>query len=372
MYQCIKRKLGTVTCKISYFCDEFDESKNYAGAIIYSIDGEYEWKNKEGGKANGFKGRSFYLIIQCTNDWPESYLKEAGKGRVHDYLLKNVLGIDYNQKRIACGGFAYVNGELKFSSIWLNRINQTGAESDGDKMLSEPEKDLISIFLSRIVQLNSSKQTPNRCSMPINQDTDQLPVDETRSHDPCATSTSVSHGHPKSSRTDSENDVIRIVCISDTHNGHSKQEFDDKIRKLQGDILIHAGDFGERGTVKERKDFRRWLESLTNFQYKIYIAGNMDAIGLDVKYEGAQRQKHPELVSRDSTVMYLENESCEVLGIKIYGCPYTPEFYGGFQYARRSEEAMALWKNIPKDCNLLISHGPPANILDQNSKGIAL
>ncbi|CAF4199068.1 unnamed protein product [Adineta steineri] len=371
MYQCIKRKLGTVTCKISHFSDdfdEFDEEKNYAGAIISSIDGKYEWKNEAvGGKANGFKGRSFYLIIQCTDDWPESCLKAAGEGRVHDYLLKNVLGINYDQDRIACGGFAYFQGKLKFSSVWLNANDQIGAETDENEMLSEPEKDLVKPGLR-----SSSQQTPNRCSMPINQDTDQLPVDETRSHDQCATSTSVTHGDRRSRRTDSENDVIRIVCISDTHNGHSKQEFDDKIRKIHGDILIHAGDFGERGTVKERKDFRRWLESLKNFQYKIYIAGNMDAIGLDDKYEGAQRQKHPELISKDPTVTYLENESCEVLGIKIYGCPYTPEFYGGFQYARGSEEAMALWENIPKDCNLLISHGPPANILDQNSKGIAL
>ncbi|CAF4210606.1 unnamed protein product [Adineta steineri] len=225
---------------------------------------------------------------------------------------------------------------------------------------------------SRAGLRSSSEQTLNRCSMPIDQGTDRLTVDETRSHDQCATSTSVTHGHRSSRGTESENDVIRIICISDTHNGHSKQEFNDKIRKIQGDILIHAGDFGERGTGEERKDFRRWLESLTNFQYKIYIAGNMDAIGLDDRYEGAQRQKDPELVSNDPTVIYLENKSCEVLGIKIYGCPYTPKFYGGFQYTRRSQKARDLWKNIPKDCNLLISHGPPANILDQNSKGIAL
>ena len=83
------------------------------------------------------------MIIQCTDYWPSDVLKEAGQGRVHDYLLKNVLGIDYNQGRIACGGFSYHKGELKFSSVWLNSNNQIGAESDGDKMLSILERSLV-------------------------------------------------------------------------------------------------------------------------------------------------------------------------------------------------------------------------------------
>lgn len=97
----------------------------------------------EGGKASGYKGRSFYIIIQCTDGWPEEHLKAAGQGRVHDYLLRNVLGINFDQDRIACGGFAYVNGQLKFSSIWLNSRDQSGVKSDGNKMLSDAEKTLV-------------------------------------------------------------------------------------------------------------------------------------------------------------------------------------------------------------------------------------
>ncbi|CAF3471433.1 unnamed protein product [Rotaria socialis] len=143
LYRRIKSEFGSVSCKTSYFCDKFNASSNYAGAIIYSIDGKFKWENQEGGKANGFKGRSFYIIIQCTDDWPVEHLKAAGQGRVHDYLLKNVMGIEYDQDRIACGGFAYVNGELRFSSVWLNGRSQTGAESDGNKMLSDLEKVLV-------------------------------------------------------------------------------------------------------------------------------------------------------------------------------------------------------------------------------------
>ena len=66
-YKNIKSKLGKITCKISYFSDNFDPNKNYAGMIIYAVDGQFQWLN-DAGKAKGWKGRSFYIAIQCTDD----------------------------------------------------------------------------------------------------------------------------------------------------------------------------------------------------------------------------------------------------------------------------------------------------------------
>lgn len=97
----------------------------------------------KGGKANGYNGRSFYIIIQCTDQWSVEYRMESGQDHVHDYLLKNVMGLDYDQSRITCGGFSYVNGELKFTSAWLNTKDQKDVKSDGNKMLSEAEKILV-------------------------------------------------------------------------------------------------------------------------------------------------------------------------------------------------------------------------------------
>lgn len=97
----------------------------------------------EGGKDIGRRRKSFYIIIQCTDEWPKEYYKEVGQGTVHDYLLKNVLGMDSDQKRIACGGFAYLLGQLKFSSMWLNGTDQADAPTDGSRYLSEPEKALV-------------------------------------------------------------------------------------------------------------------------------------------------------------------------------------------------------------------------------------
>ncbi|CAF4553118.1 unnamed protein product, partial [Rotaria socialis] len=131
IYRRMKREHVTVTCEISIFSDQFNPSRRYAGVIIYAIDGKFEWENRDGGKDCGRRRRSFYIIIQSTDNWLEDYYKPAGQGAVHDYLLTNVLGIESAQKRIACGGFAYLHQELQFSSISLNGRDQTGAESDG-------------------------------------------------------------------------------------------------------------------------------------------------------------------------------------------------------------------------------------------------
>jgi Icc-related predicted phosphoesterase len=167
-------------------------------------------------------------------------------------------------------------------------------------------------------------------------------------------------------------DLIKIVCISDTHNGHEVPKFAQKIRQMQGDILIHAGDFGENGSDDEVESAFKWLCSLDNFKFKIFISGNMDGIGLQKHKFGNAEQKRQKLFSNNKNVIYLENDDCKVLGIKIYGCPYTPKFVGGFQYHRQSEEAKRLWAKIPKDCDILVSHGPPVDILDKSSRGMIL
>lgn len=142
LYRSVKSQLGRPSCKVSFFSDNFDSSKNYAGMIVYAVNGSFNWMNT-GGRASGYKGRSFYIIVQCTNNWPSDVLRDVGQGRVHHYLIKNTLGFDYDQDLVCCGGFSYVNGSLKFSSVWLNGRNQVGCSSDGSKYLSGPEQTLV-------------------------------------------------------------------------------------------------------------------------------------------------------------------------------------------------------------------------------------
>ena len=62
---------------------------------------------------------------------------------------------------------------------------------------------------------------------------------------------------------------MKIVCISDTNGCHHG------IENLEGDILIHCGDFTNSGTEKQVFEFMKWLGGL-KFTHKIVIAGHKE------------------------------------------------------------------------------------------------
>lgn len=68
--------------------------------------------------------------------------------------------------------------------------------------------------------------------------------------------------------------------------------------------------------------------------------------------------------------IYLEHEGVEVEGVRVFGSPYS-QFYsklGSFQYKADQDER--IWGSIPADTQLLITHSPPAGILDLSRHGI--
>jgi 3',5'-cyclic AMP phosphodiesterase CpdA len=58
----------------------------------------------------------------------------------------------------------------------------------------------------------------------------------------------------------------RIVCVSDTHNQTPSLP--------KGDVLIHAGDLTNQGSLSELKKTVAWLEK-ADFEVKIVIAGTL-------------------------------------------------------------------------------------------------
>lgn len=70
----------------------------------------------------------------------------------------------------------------------------------------------------------------------------------------------------------SNKDVIRLVVISDTHGEH------EMLTSIlpQGDILIHCGDFVNKGNVQDAERFVHWLSTLNQYGEKIVIDGNHD------------------------------------------------------------------------------------------------
>ncbi len=150
---------------------------------------------------------------------------------------------------------------------------------------------------------------------------------------------------------------MRIVFISDTHNQHRK------IALPEGDIIIHAGDVSGGGTQKEIVDFLQWFSSLP-YKHKVFIAGNHDFF---------IQQNPKEFRSMlPSNVVYLEDESIEIEGVKIYGSPWTPEFMNWAFMKSPGAEMKQQWDLIPDGVDILLTHGPAFGILDKIFSGLSV
>ena len=148
--------------------------------------------------------------------------------------------------------------------------------------------------------------------------------------------------------------MLRIVCLSDTHN------FNEEITVPDGDVLIHAGDATMRGTIDEIVFFNQWFKKQPH-RHKIFVAGNHDWL-----FETNNRLARELL---DDLICYLQDSHIEIEGLKIYGSPWQPRFYDWAFNLRRGEEIAEKWKMIPADTDILVTHGPPHEILDLTPNG---
>ncbi|KAK4182123.1 putative rhamnogalacturonate lyase C [Podospora australis] len=131
---------------------------------------------------------------------------------------------------------------------------------------------------------------------------------------------------------------VSVVCVCDTHNSQPSLP--------NGDILIHAGNLTQGGTLQELQGAISWLCAEPH-PIKIVIAGNHDVL-LDPDYGG-------HLTCPNG------RQLC------IYGSPRTPR-YGNwaFQYTRNDD----IWTGtIPKGVDILVTHGPPRSHLDLGRLG---
>lgn len=153
-------------------------------------------------------------------------------------------------------------------------------------------------------------------------------------------------------------DAITVVCTSDTHNSQPEVP--------AGDLLIHAGDLTQSGTIQELQTCLNWLNTLPHL-HKIAIAGNHD-IGLD-----AAKSKVDEGRALNwGSVIYLQESSVSLhfhsnRVLNLYGSPWTPKHGNwAFQYPR----GMDVWtRTIPLDVDILVTHGPPRFHLDVDDLG---
>lgn len=156
------------------------------------------------------------------------------------------------------------------------------------------------------------------------------------------------------------NKNMKITFISDTHTKHNQ------VNSFLpgGDVIIHAGDVSSMGYKHELQQFLKWFNGLDNYTHKIFIAGNHDW-GFQDSPEMCK-----ELLEFYDKVTYLQDD-LEVIGedystsVKVWGSPWQPEFHNwAFNLPRMGEEMKGKWDMIPKDTDILVTHGPAWSHLD--------
>lgn len=148
---------------------------------------------------------------------------------------------------------------------------------------------------------------------------------------------------------------LRIVAISDTHGQHQS------LTLPKGDLLIHAGDISGLGRASEIKSFLDWFAA-QDFTYKVFIAGNHDFF-----FETSAKEAVDKIIPPG--VDYLCDSSVEIENLQIWGSPITPWFHDWAFNRSRGKDISKHWDRIPKDIDVLITHGPPLGILDETMRG---
>lgn len=113
------------------------------------------------------------------------------------------------------------------------------------------------------------------------------------------------------------------------------------------------------GSREEIIRLNHWLGTLPH-KYKIIIAGNHDWLF----------QKKPELArSLITNAIYLEDSKAEAMGLEIYGSPWQPEYMSMAFNLPRGRALAQKWAMIPTGIDILITHGPPYQVLDEVPNG---
>lgn len=142
--------------------------------------------------------------------------------------------------------------------------------------------------------------------------------------------------------------AISVVCISDTHNTQPEVP--------HGDLLIHAGDLSQSGSLEEVQTTVDWLKTLSH-PHKVIIAGNHDML-----FE-SDDQAQLDL----GNITYLQDNSTGIRfrngrALNIYGSPWTPT-PGTWAFQHRREQDV--WTgSVPENTDILVTHRPPRFHLD--------
>lgn len=167
--------------------------------------------------------------------------------------------------------------------------------------------------------------------------------------------------------------MVRIVCMSDTHD-----EFPALVGPdwgvPPGDVAVHAGDVSVRGTAPEIEQFIQAFWGLPH-RTKVFVAGNHDRLfernpeyaeTLVLKAGGTYVK--PGRIAGDLTgLVYLQDSGCYVDGLLVWGSPWSPRFFDWSFQTDEGPKTRAIWRGIPADVDVLVTHTPPRGVMDLSS-----
>ncbi|MCF6191375.1 MAG: metallophosphoesterase family protein [Cocleimonas sp.] len=107
---------------------------------------------------------------------------------------------------------------------------------------------------------------------------------------------------------------MKFTFISDTHSLHNKLVLE------AGDVLIHCGDFTNKGSLEDAEDFADFMAK-QDFSHKVVIAGNHDFCFEDDRVDEAEQ------LFKERDIIYLNDSGTEIEGLKIWGSPIQPQFF---------------------------------------------
>jgi Icc-related predicted phosphoesterase len=144
---------------------------------------------------------------------------------------------------------------------------------------------------------------------------------------------------------------MRIVAVADTHGRHH-----DLDPLPAGDVLVHAGDLTLGGSLMQLEAVAEWLRAQPH-RHKLVIAGNHDWCFF-------RDRRRAEAVLGDG-IAYLQDQAITIDGVRVWGSPWQPEFFGWAFNLPRGPALAERWAAIPDAVDVLVTHGPPRGFGDR-------
>ena len=151
---------------------------------------------------------------------------------------------------------------------------------------------------------------------------------------------------------------MKFITLSDTHGQHRSKKLNKFLHENSADVLLFAGDL-QANHFDTGEDFVEWLHYLP-YKYKIMTFGNHDS---NWEYVAEKARLYSDVVILNNYYVVLDEN------IKIWGSPYSLTFLDWW-FMKSDKELEEIYKDIPNDVDIIMTHTPAFGILDMTKDDI--